>query len=134
MILAIPQPAYEKSQIDTTASQKIEEGISITSQRLLEAPKAPPGPAPKIPPILKKIAQCESHNRQFDEKGQVVRGIVNHADVGKYQINMTVWADTADILGYDLLTEEGNEAMALELYRTQGVAPWLASNACWEDQ
>lgn len=100
------------------------------SYPLLEAKKSPP--PRRVPAILERIAQCESENRQFDETGSVLRG-VNSRDIGKYQINEQYWGKEAKQLGYDLLTEEGNEAMALELYRRYRTTPWKWSRACWQN-
>ena len=69
---------------------------------------------PAIPDILEKIAVCESRGRHFDKRGNVLRG-VNKQDIGKYQINAEYWQELAETLRYDIFTEEGNEAMALEL-------------------
>lgn len=82
--------------------------------------------------LLAKIAECESHQRQYDPKtGGVLRGKANRNDIGYFQIN-TYWngAD-AKRRGYDLYTEEGNVGYALYLYDTQGTTPWNASKDCW---
>ena len=94
---------------------------------LLEAPKSPP-----LPEILERIVWFESRNRQFDDDGNPLRGTLNSYDLGKFQINMQFWEKEADKLGYDLSTEEGNEAMAVEIYRRQGTKPWNGSRACWQ--
>ncbi len=82
--------------------------------------------------VMERIAKCESGGRQFDEKGRVVRGIVNPADVGKYQINLDSWFKKAQELGYDLFTEEGNTKMAMYLYSKNGTRDWNASRYCWD--
>lgn len=101
---------------------------------LLDAAKAvPEAPSPvkkPVPEVLGRIAMCESRNKQFDKSGNVLRGS-NPQDVGKYQINLMHWGREAEKLGHDLTTEEGNEEMALELYRRQGTKPWVWSKACW---
>lgn len=84
-----------------------------------------------LPPIFKTIARCESGGTQYHKNGSVVRGAVNHNDIGKYQINLTIWGKTARSLGHNVFTEEGNEAMALELYRRHGLQPWYLSRPCW---
>jgi len=81
--------------------------------------------------MMGKIAFCESDGRHFDENGEVVRGKANPYDIGKYQINVLYWGEKAKELGYDIFTEEGNEAMALQMYREQGTKPWLSSKPCW---
>lgn len=85
----------------------------------------------KIPEILVKIAVCESRDKHFDSKGDVLKGGGNKYDIGKYQINILYWGDLADELGYDIYTEKGNEAMALEIYNRYGTSPWKWSMSCW---
>ena len=83
-------------------------------------------------PILKKIAVCESHNRQFNETGEVLRGHVNSQDVGVMQINEKYHLKEANKLGLDIYTIEGNIDYAKHLYETQGVKPWVHSSTCWD--
>ncbi|MDP3934617.1 MAG: hypothetical protein Q8Q46_00095 [Candidatus Giovannonibacteria bacterium] len=80
--------------------------------------------------MLKKIAACESQSRHFDDNGNVLVG-ANRYDIGKYQINAIYWQSLAEKLGYDIYTEEGNKAMAMELYRRYGTGPWHWSKKCW---
>jgi hypothetical protein len=82
-------------------------------------------------PIMAKIAWCESTWRQFDSKGNPLRGIVNASDVGIMQINEYYHSATATKLGLDLHTLEGNMAYGRYLYETQGTAPWIHSKPCW---
>jgi hypothetical protein len=84
-------------------------------------------------PILKKIASCESQNRQFDETtGSVLRGKVNSQDVGVFQINEKYHLEAAKKLSLDIYTLEGNLDYAKHLYKTQGVKPWVHSSTCWD--
>jgi hypothetical protein len=83
-------------------------------------------------PILKKIAFCESQNRQFIEDGKVLRGNVNPQDIGAMQINEKYHLKAAQKLGYDIYTLEGNIDYAKHLYKTQGVKPWVHSSTCWD--
>lgn len=105
------------------------------SDHAIQAPKSP---LPKqkqiiseLPPIFSRIAYCESRDRQFYENGNLVRGTINPHDIGRYQINMIHWSDKANELGFDLTTEDGNEAMALHLYQKFGTKPWRSSQKCW---
>lgn len=82
-------------------------------------------------PILVEIARCESTFRQYDTNGQVLRGIVDHDDVGVMQINEHYHADQAVKLGYDIYTVEGNLAFAKYLYSKYGTDPWSSSAKCW---
>jgi len=84
-----------------------------------------------LPPIFKAIALCESGGKQFHANGAVVTGIKNRNDIGKYQINLTIWGSTARALGHNIYTEQGNAAMARELYRRHGLQPWYLSKHCW---
>lgn len=82
-------------------------------------------------PILVDIARCESNFKQFDKDGNVIHGIANKADVGVMQINKKYHAETAEKLGLDLYTVNGNVAYAKYLYDEQGSQPWSASQKCW---
>jgi hypothetical protein len=82
-------------------------------------------------PLLADIAACESHDRQVDKSGNVIRGEVNHYDVGVMQINELYHADEAKALGYDIYTIQGNVAFARYLYDKQGAKPWMSSSPCW---
>ena len=84
-----------------------------------------------LPPIFRHIAFCESGGKQFNANGTVIRGRVNSADTGKYQINMKVWADDLKRLGINPYTENGNEQAALHVYKVQGLNAWAASKHCW---
>ncbi|MFA6050916.1 MAG: hypothetical protein WC761_07050 [Candidatus Paceibacterota bacterium] len=85
----------------------------------------------KEDPIMIKVAWCESRFRQFDKDGSVFRGKVNPKDVGVMQVNTYYHAKTADKLGYDLMTLEGNLAYAKHLYEREGTTPWMSSSPCW---
>lgn len=84
-------------------------------------------------PLLVDIARCESNFRQFDQNGNVIRGIVNHDDVGVMQINEKFQGPTALKLGMNIYTVEGNVAYAKHLYKEQGAQPWISSSKCWGD-
>lgn len=82
-------------------------------------------------PVLIAIAQCESHFRQFDKDGSVLRGKALPEDVGIMQINERYHKKSARAQGHDLYTIEGNLAYARYLYQKEGTTPWLASAKCW---
>src|SRR3990167_3247513 len=99
---------------------------------VVEAPIPPPiVESISIPLPLLAIAQCESNNQQFDKDGNVVRGEINHFDIGRFQINELYHGATAAKLGYDLYTDEGNTKMALWLFERYNTSPWNWSRACW---
>lgn len=88
----------------------------------------------KEDPLLVDIARCESHFRQYDEKGNVLRGKVNKGDMGIMQINEYYHGEKAKSLGYDLETVDGNMAYAKYLYGREGGQPWISSSACWNQK
>lgn len=88
----------------------------------------------KDEPILAEISRCESTFKHYDKKGNIIRGIVNDKDVGVMQINEYYHSDTAEKLGYDLHSVEGNLAYAKYLYEKFGSQPWSASSPCWGEK
>jgi len=84
-----------------------------------------------LPPVMQRIAQCESRGQHFTKDGQVVRGKRNPHDTGLFQINTVVWGKKAEELGYDIRTQEGNALMARYLFENYGSVPWQSSAACW---
>ena len=82
-------------------------------------------------PVMIEIAKCESRFRQYDKNGEVLRGAVNSLDRGVMQINEYYHGESAEKLGYDLLTIEGNTAYARYIYEKYGVKPWVSSSPCW---
>ncbi len=84
-------------------------------------------------PILVEVARCESTFRQFDENGIVIRGKVNRGDVGVMQINEKYHGESADKLGHDIYSIEGNVAFAKHLFERFGTSPWSASSKCWSN-
>lgn len=88
-------------------------------------------PIKEIPPVMQRIAQCESGNKHYN-KGQVIlrSNKDGSVDIGKYQIN-SIHSKEASRLGLDLTKEKDNEAYAMYLYENQGTEPWYASIKCW---
>ena len=90
-----------------------------------------------IAPELKAICASEptgdwtAEPRQFNDKGEVLKGRVNPADVGACQINEKIWGRTAELLGDDLYTYEGNIKFANWLYTKQSNKPWIWSKPMW---
>jgi len=84
-----------------------------------------------LPPVMQRIAQCESRSQHFTKDGKVVRGKRNPHDMGLFQINTVVWGKKAEELGYDIRTQEGNEQMALYIFENYGSVPWYTSAKCW---
>ncbi len=82
-------------------------------------------------PILAKIAKCESRNRHYNSRGEVLRGEKNTYDRGVMQINLLYHEKDAEKLGLDLHNIDDNVAYARYLYEKQGAKPWMSSSACW---
>lgn len=85
----------------------------------------------KDDPVLAEVARCESTFRHLKKDGSIVRGKVNDRDIGVMQINTDYHEVTAEKLGFDLETLEGNLAYAKYLYEKEGTTPWLSSSPCW---
>ncbi len=82
-------------------------------------------------PLLARIAACESHNRQYDKNGNVLRGEKNRHDIGVMQINELYHLEDSLEKNLDIYTIEGNVAFARHIYEKQGAKPWMSSSACW---
>lgn len=82
-------------------------------------------------PVLAEISRCESQFRQYDSRGDLLRGKVNKSDVGLMQVNEYYHGKKASELGFDLSTIEGNLSYAKYLYDKEGTRPWSASKKCW---
>ncbi len=82
-------------------------------------------------PILVKVAKCESHFRQVDGNGEVLRGIANSFDVGVMQINEKYHLERSQNMGVNIHSLAGNLEYARALYNDSGTAPWSASKPCW---
>jgi len=104
----------------------------------------PASPTWKIPAevALPIIAGCESGDgspgsgRQFEADGVTpLRNREGSSAIGKYQILTSLHQERAKSLGFDIRTENGNEAYARYLYAESGTLHWEAdsrSRACWE--
>ncbi len=82
-------------------------------------------------PAMVEIARCESGFRQFDVDGSALKGGWGDAMVGVFQFYEAIHQATANALGHDLQTLEGNIAYARHLYNESGTAPWNSAKACW---
>lgn len=82
-------------------------------------------------PVLVDVARCESHFRQLDKNGNILRGVANPDDVGVMQINERYHLEKAKKLGLDIYSLQGNMEFARYLYEKEGAKPWLASSKCW---
>jgi hypothetical protein len=82
-------------------------------------------------PLLAKIGKCESQNRQYNSRGDVLRGKANVYDRGVMQINILYHQETAEKMGLDLNKIDDNVAYARYLYEKYGAKPWMSSSPCW---
>ena len=82
-------------------------------------------------PIMVRIAYCESRVRQFNPDGTVHRGRINPKDAGVFQINEPWHLASANRLGMDIYTLDGNIAYARHLYERNGTRDWKWSRRCW---
>lgn len=83
-------------------------------------------------PIMAKIAWCESKFKHTGSGGVILRGMINPSDIGVMQINEQYHSKTAQILGINLYTLDGNLKYARYLYEREGTRPWASSQKCWE--
>lgn len=96
-----------------------------TKDRLQEEIRA------NLPEIFIDIAECESTTRQYDNRHEPLKGLVDADDTGVLQINKRYHAEKAEALGMDLDSPVGNIAYAKHLYETKGLSPWNSSKSCW---
>ncbi len=111
-----------------------EAGPTFDSNRAVISKVAASPSTLDVPDILKKIAICESNDKHFNEKGEVLTGKYDPRDIGRYQINKGVWGQEAEKLGFNIYSEEGNEAFAMYLFGKQGTKPWVKSKFCWSKE
>ena len=89
------------------------------------------GEAIRLTPLEQRIALCESSGIHYTRNGLVLRGKRNPNDIGIMQINTEYHGESAERLGYDLLTVSGNIGYAKHLLKMQNTQPWNASKHCW---
>lgn len=81
--------------------------------------------------VLKAIAICESHDRQFDDDGSVLMNKWGSSATGRYQIMSSVWRPAAVSMGINIDTAAGNKRMAYYiLTEAQGISAWTESATC----
>ena len=123
LALSFPEVGYE-------AGPAYVPDVYLERNATISANALAPSAGLEVPGIMRKIAVCESNDRHFDEGGKVVIGKYDIHDIGRYQINLRYWEDKAKKLGYDLYSEDGNEAFAMYLYGKYGTEPWSRSRWC----
>lgn len=84
----------------------------------------------KDAPIMVEIARCESHFRQYDRQGNVLKNPTSSA-IGIFQIMSSIHKDTASYKGMDIRSADGNLEYARYLFEREGTRPWLSSSQCW---
>lgn len=125
-------PVYEQKVTPVLAQGQfnylppVSEPIPVTSaQKETEVSQS------DIPLVMQEIARCESGNRQFNDDGSVLRGVINSKDVGRFQINEYYHLEQSKKLGMDIYTWDGNTEYAMWLYENKGTIPWNWSKKCW---
>lgn len=78
-----------------------------------------------------RIAKCESAFRQYNEDGGIIRGKVNPADVGVFQINEKYHLERSQTLGFDIYQTADNIEYAMWLMKKEGTRHWNWSRPCW---
>src|ERR1700756_4309887 len=86
----------------------------------------------ELPPVLQRIAKCESDGSQTAQNGQITyhSNSDGSLDIGRFQINLKYYGATATKLGYDLTNDADNEKMAEWIYANRGTSDWAASSKC----
>lgn len=108
-----------------------EEVVEPEPKMVLIATSTDPVPVVVNPDTFLHYASfCESRHRQFNENGDVLQGRVDPDDTGRWQINKRYWLKSAQELGYDIDTEQGNYMMAQHIMEVQGEGAWSASASC----
>lgn len=79
---------------------------------------------------MRKIAECESRSRHWDDKGEVLIGHMT-PDIGLFQISPYWHGKEVKKLGIDIYSLEGNAEYAMILYKKNGTKDWNASEDCW---
>lgn len=92
------------------------------------------GEAIRLTPLEQRIALCESSGIHYARNGTVLRGRHNPNDIGIMQINTEYHGESAERLGYNLLTVSGNIGYAKHLLKMQNTQPWNASKHCWSSR
>lgn len=137
-ILLFTNQTLAKEQVPPKEEEKIEIVIGIVEGKALDASAANTDVEEQVikhfkdTPILARIAYCESKFEHYDEQGNVLRGRVTPKDIGVMQINEYYHGKTADALGINIHSIEGNLEYAKWLYEREGVTPWNASKKCWK--
>lgn len=111
-------------------------GIAVTASEITYAyvDRHIEVPTREVPPVMKRIAKCESGGKQFLSNGKpVTQENEGHStDWGKFQINDKYWDKKAKELNLDYkYSEKDNERMAMWIYENYGSAPWVHSSKCW---
>ena len=122
-LLLMGAAVFGTSMLSRGAHQVVPQGVQPTLVGLVTDET--------LPPVLQRIAQCESHGQHWTRNGKILRGTRNRHDTGLFQINTIVWGKKAQELGYDIRTPEGNAHMARYLFENYGSVPWQSSAACW---
>jgi len=137
-LLLFTNQTLENDQVPPKEKEKIEIVIGIQEGKALDASAVHTDVEQQVinhfedKPVLARIAYCESKFTHYEKNGDVLRGKITPKDVGVMQINEYYHGKTAEELGINLHSIEGNLAYAEWLYEREGTTPWNASKHCWE--
>ena len=83
-------------------------------------------------PKMLQVAFCESSLREYDPNSPdgLLHGIVDHDDLGLFQINVKYNAGELSATTTDITTAHGNIMFAKYLFDKNGLSPWSASRHC----
>lgn len=81
--------------------------------------------------IALRIANCESNLRQYNSEGKILRGKVNPADAGVFQINEKYHLERSETLDLDIHKTHDNIEYAMWLMKKEGTRHWNSSKPCW---
>lgn len=114
--------AYIEPEVITyEAEKRIEISQGQVSQGQAQLP---------LPKVMVDIARCESGDKQFNADGSIVKNPTSSAQ-GRFQIMASLHRETAESMGMDIDTWEGNTQYAMYLYGRNGTRDWNASIHCW---
>lgn len=81
---------------------------------------------------LVQVARCESGYRQYNDDGSLLENPSPKSSAsGIFQILRITHGPTAESMGMDITTPEGNMDYAEYLYNKNGLSDWSESRSCW---
>lgn len=103
-----------------------------TPARAVEVPLVSPiSPIQEVfPPILEKIAYCESQNNPHAKnKYSSASGRFQFINQSWYDYGLKLWGDK--FYEKNIWSYKDNTELALYVYKIDGTTPWNSSKNCW---